>query len=137
MDQKKKAFLENYRLLNRRIEQKLSEQERWKTLAAKLDDAKKRGDFDLGCKSVQISEKLIVLEREIEQEIDQLIYMRNRIEDAINQMKNNRYKLLLFYRYMDSMTWEKIAEKMDYSYQWVHKIHAQALEDLKLEEESG
>ncbi len=54
------------------------------------------------------------------------------ITDKIEQLEYDSEKDILLYRYIRRMSWEQIAVKMGYSWQWVHKIHAKALENFKL-----
>ena len=35
------------------------------------------------------------------------------------------------YRYMNGYTWEQIAVCMHYTYQWVHRLHGQALVEFE------
>ena len=57
---------------------------------------------------------------------------RRRIEDAISTVPDGRLRLLLEYKYIEGMTWERIADKMDKSYQWVCELHGRALEQIRL-----
>lgn len=54
------------------------------------------------------------------------------ITDKIERMSQDNEKDILLYRYIQRMSWEQIAVKMNYSWQWVHKIHAKALHDFKI-----
>lgn len=53
------------------------------------------------------------------------------ITDQIEQLENEDEKDILIYRYIKLMKWEDIAVKMNFSWKWVHKIHARALKNLK------
>lgn len=55
------------------------------------------------------------------------------ITDKIERMENEDEKDVLLYRYIRLMKWEDIAVKMKYSWQHVHKIHARALRNIKIE----
>lgn len=55
------------------------------------------------------------------------------ITDKIECMDNEDEKDVLTYRYIRLMKWESIAVKMNYSWKWVHKLHAQALKNFKME----
>ena len=54
------------------------------------------------------------------------------IEKQIKEIKNEDENDVLFYRYVKGLRFWEIAEKMDYSEQWVHKLHGRALAHLKL-----
>lgn len=49
------------------------------------------------------------------------------ITDRIEQLSNEDEKDVLMYRYIKLMKWEEIAVKMNFSWQHIHKIHAQSL----------
>lgn len=76
-----------------------------------------------------------------------LIQKRMEIEDLINAEIHNGYvkmdqiekiitklpereKLLMRLRYIDCLTWEEIAVSMNYTWQHMHRIHAQCLKDV-------
>ena len=54
------------------------------------------------------------------------------IEKQIKEIKNEDENDVLFYRYVKGLRFWEIAEKMDYSEQWIHKLHGRALAHLKL-----
>lgn len=53
-----------------------------------------------------------------------------KIEAAILNMKNQRYKDLLSMRYLDGRTWEYIAEDMGIEIRWVYRLHGKALKEI-------
>lgn len=59
--------------------------------------------------------------------------LRRKIEDAIATVSDGRLRLLLEYKYIDGLTWELIAEKMDTDLRWVYRLHGQALTALTIE----
>ena len=60
------------------------------------------------------------------------IQMCKEITDKIERMKNEDEKDVLMYRYIRLMKWEDICVKMNFSWQWVHKIHAKALRNFEI-----
>ena len=54
------------------------------------------------------------------------------IEKQIKEIKNEDENDVLFYRYVKGLRFWEIAEKMDCSEQWVHKLHGRALAHLRL-----
>lgn len=52
------------------------------------------------------------------------------IERALKAL-NPTERRLMRYRYIDGMTWEKVAQKMNYDYRWVTRLHGRALEKLR------
>lgn len=67
-------------------------------------------------------------EAKIEAEIAQWRAALDRVTGVIYAVKDQRYQMLLLYRYRDLWTWEKIAVEMGYSWPHVHRMHAAALE---------
>lgn len=54
------------------------------------------------------------------------------ISDKIERLVDEDEKDVLFYRYIKLMKWEDICVEMNYSWKWVHKIHARALEHFSM-----
>ena len=82
-----------------------------------------------GGRQEQLIIKIVSLEEEITRDIDLLIDKKMRAREAIEKL-DGVYKLVLSMRYLERMTWERIAMELNYSLRAVYKIHGQAL--LKL-----
>ena len=70
---------------------------------------------------------IVDYEAKIEAEVAQWRAALDRVTGVIYAVKDQRYQLLLLYRYRDLWTWEKIAVEMGYSWQYVHRLHGRAL----------
>lgn len=68
----------------------------------------------------------------LEKEIEELYNLQFKINDAIDKVENPNERILLRYRYILSITWEKISEKMGYSVAHVKRIHEKAIINLKM-----
>lgn len=66
-------------------------------------------------------------EAEIKAEVKQWRAALDRVTGIIHDVGDQRYQMLLLYRYRDLWTWEKIAVEMGYSWQYVHRLHGRAL----------
>lgn len=77
-------------------------------------------------------DKVLEIDAEINREIDELQTVRQEIRAALNQLEDENLEMLMEYRYIDGLTWERIAEKMDYSRQWVFRLHGKALQKIEL-----
>lgn len=53
---------------------------------------------------------------------------RQRINDAIEAMWNENEKTVLILRYKQGMTFEQVAEEMNYTWRHIHNIHGRALQ---------
>lgn len=82
---------------------------------------------DLAIKHMELLDHYRELEAELSAE--QLA-----VERAIDSLPPKARALLRFY-YVDGLTWDKVCEKMHYSWTQVHRIHGRALEKLKEQEE--
>lgn len=76
--------------------------------------------------------RIIDLENQIKREIDEFLELKQDIHDAIEGVENLDQKLVLRYRYIEFLTWEKIAERLHYSLRQIHRIHSAALENIKI-----
>lgn len=62
----------------------------------------------------------------------ELIKNYQETEALINQLEDEKYKLLLTYRYMENLTWETISEKMNYDVRWIYVLHKKALKVIQV-----
>ncbi len=72
------------------------------------------------------------LEKKLEKEKSKCIESYISIENQIKTVKNEDENDVLFYRYVKGLRWWEIAEKMDYTEQWIHKLHGRALGHLNI-----
>lgn len=82
----------------------------------------------------RIVDKIADLEAKINSEIEHYISVKNEIHSVIEAVADNDEKLCLRYRYIEFMTWEQIADEMDYSVMQVTRIHRRALQKVKIPE---
>lgn len=81
------------------------------------------GNADLSEYAVQVEQEMEKL-KEIREKQERLKYD---IESKIKQMKSDKEKAVLKLKYIDGLTWERVADEMGYSVQGVHNIHSKAL----------
>lgn len=134
-NQEKIQYLSRCKILDRQIERKSEELSRWRERATRitptLSDMPK-SPFG-GSDTIQTAiEHIIELEEKINSDIDQLTDTRREILEAIQTVKDEKLQLLLEYRYIDGMTWEQIAVRMEYSYMHICRLHGKALSNLKM-----
>ena len=77
-------------------------------------------------------QKIIDLENEINAEIDRLVDLKKEIRDVINTAPTYEQRLVLKYRYIEFLKWEAVASKIDLSLKHVHRIHNEALKNIKI-----
>ena len=137
-NEQKIRYLSRYRRLNARIDRLLEEKSRWWELALKITPALSQapggGGGGSGSPIEQPMDNVVEVDEEINREIDELQIVRQEIRAALNQLEDESLKLLMEYRYIDGLTWEQIAVKMHYGFQWVCKLHGKALSSIILKE---
>lgn len=133
-NEQKIRYLSRYRRLNQRIDRLLEEQGRWREKAMRITPVLTHapGGKGGGGPIERPIEKVLEIDAEINREIDELQTVRQEIRAALNQLEDKNLELLMEYRYIDGLTWERIAEKMDYSRQWVFSLHGKALQKIEL-----
>lgn len=65
-------------------------------------------------------------------EISNYVTVEEEVRGIINSVDNVDERLLLRYRYILFDSWDKIAEKLNYSDRQVHRLHSQALQRVDL-----
>jgi len=74
--------------------------------------------------------KILDLENEINQEIDELVDLKREIVTIIKRIENPVYQTLLELRYLGFKSWEQIAVEMGYSLQHVFRLHDRSLKSV-------
>lgn len=59
--------------------------------------------------------------------LEMLADKRKEIESTINQIKSEKLRTLLRYRYIHGKTWEQIAVDMNYTYRRITQLHGKAI----------
>lgn len=127
-------YLSRYRRMSKRIDRLLEEQSRWREMALKITPVLSQtpGGGESGSPIERPMDKVLEIDEEINREIDELQTVRQEIRVALNQLEDENMKLLMEYRYIDGLTWEQIAVKMDISWRWSIKLHGKALGKIKI-----
>lgn len=66
-------------------------------------------------------------ERQIDEKIIELVEFKLKVSGEINELDDARYINLLYMRYIDSRSWDEIAEDTEYSTRYILKLHGEAL----------
>lgn len=134
-NQDKIKYLKRYITLDREIEHKLREIDHWRaklTRIMPIYSTEPKGGGSIRGKTESIIAKIVDLENEIDADIDRLVAVRDGIKAIIESVEDDRERLLLQYRYLDGRTFEEIAVQMHYSWRQIHRLHSQALTNLKM-----
>lgn len=130
-----KQFLRQAYKLNELIESDKEELENLRSLSESIsgDMTQERVQTSASSdKIVNIIAKIVDLENEIHDEIEQLIALKKQIRDVINKLENINEKLVLKYRYLMFFQWEEICDKMHYSPRQIHRFYDSALENIEV-----
>ena len=125
-----KDYLRQIRTIDTRIDNKLEQVERMKSLRERVTTTLTGmphggGDTD---KLTTITERIWELERQINEDIDQLVTLKTEVRERINAIPDDRYRAVLESKYLCFKTWETIAEDMGYDVRNIYFLHGRALQ---------
>lgn len=132
---RKKEYLNGYRKAVRRIRRIDEELEELQELAKSVKVTDYSGMPHGGGTSKDLSDELAridSLKRKLEREKEQGVESYISIEKCIGEVEDEEENDVLFYRYVKGLRWWEIAEKMECTERWVHKLHGRALNRLKI-----
>ena len=129
-----KGYLQQIKLYDTHINNKLSELSRLKELVTSIT-ATWKDDVVSGSGSKDrlgdTIAKIVDLEDEVNKAIDKLIDKKNQIGSILEQLKDPDHVAVLHKRYVLYMTWEEIAYDMHMTYRNVCYIHGRALQAVE------
>ena len=73
--------------------------------------------------------KIVDLQVEIKQDIDELVDLKRDITQCIKTIGNTELQTLLELRYLCLKIWEQIAAVMDYKIRHIYRLHNDAVEN--------
>ncbi len=85
------------------------------------------GYSDLSIYAAKVDELIRSLKRERLERIQ----LREKIERSIDQIRDEDEKAVIRYRYIQGMKWEDVCIKIGFSWKQTHRIHSNALNNLK------
>ena len=71
--------------------------------------------------------KIVDLEREIDQRIDELVDLKREAFRLISQLPDHDQQNVLIARYVQGMKWEAIAYELEHEVRWVYRVHGKGL----------
>ena len=129
-----KQYLGQIGRLDRMIKNKMTELAQYKDLAYGLsaitneERVQTTPEFDKMSGKVA---KIIEIEQKIDSLIDEYVDKKNLIISQIDKIENETYYEILFARYIEKKTFEKIADEMNYSFRNTTRIHGRALMEFE------
>lgn len=79
-------------------------------------------------------ERLVDLERQIDQEIDMLVDLKQELRQVIDSVDDPNERMVLRYRYIHNRNWGQISEAMHTSERTVRRWHGTGLQHIKIPE---
>ena len=129
-----KEYLNQLMSIEKLIQVKTTERERLMALATKvtsaLNDCKVETSPD-NTKTQNIIIKMAELREEIEEQASRYTALYRKIEEEIDDIADDRYKILLIMRYMKGASFSDIADKLGYEKRWTLVLHKRALQDFE------
>lgn len=132
--EEKKNFLSQYRRLDEEIKWELEELAKWKALAYKITPTYSflkfgNGKYD---RVQETYEKIENLSLHINQDIDRMVELRGMILKCIERVEDYSLRSLLKYHYVNRLSLEEVADKMNYCYRQITRLHRKALQELQI-----
>ena len=129
-----KEKLQQYRVCCRKYDAVLENIERTRSLAEKTTqsfggDPVQSSTSDRFGNICSIFADMIT---DAENELKELYIKQKEVEKLINEVKNSKYRDVLYHRYILQKKWERIAVDLNYDYSWVIDMHGKALNEIKL-----
>lgn len=130
-----KEFLQQVKLCDMHINEKLAEMERLKALTTKITstwktDVSVSGSGNQDKLGFAIA-KIIDLEADINKAVDEFVDKKKEVSMIIEKIKEPDQVAVLYKRYFQFETWEQIACEMHMTYRNVCYIHGRALQTVE------
>ena len=129
-----KTYLQQISRLDRMINNKLSEISQLRELAMSVSAVKneERVQNTPNCDKIGTAYcKIEEMEEKLDKVIDEYVNKKNLIISQIDGIENETYYEILFARYIEKKTFEKIADEMTYSFRNVTRLHGRALQEFE------
>ena len=131
---KAKDYLQQVQKIDNLIENKLAEKAQWKSIAlsstAPMDGERVQSSGSKQ-KMSDAMDRVIDLEREIEEYIDRLIDTKREVIATIEQLKATEYDLL-HKIYVQNYSLDDVAALKGKSYSWATTVHGEALKSVQI-----
>jgi RNA polymerase sigma factor (sigma-70 family) len=99
--------------------------------AVRMDGMPRGGSGSTGGPTAELATRHLDLVQQYTEKVTLLTERLAEIEQAIEVLEP-RERTLIRLHYIEGMVWEEVCIKMSYSWRQVHRIHAKALEQLKM-----
>lgn len=129
-----KEYLKQSYRLKERIDAHIAELEELRDMSTKIQSI----NFDERVSSTKNTDasftklicKIADMEARINSDVERLVDLKAEMNMAINEVDDIEEQLLLNYRYINNISWDDIATKLNVSNRTVHRIHSAALQNF-------
>ena len=128
-----KDYLRQINHIDKMIENKLREVERWKAIATGTSTFNEGERVQSSGNKQRMEEavcRYIQMEEEVNADIDRLVDIKQEVISTIEQLNTDEYDVL-HKIYIQGMTFKEVAAVKDKSYSAITTIHGRALADLQ------
>lgn len=130
-----KEFLRRAREVDRRVDEATERVER---IRAKLESGRMSSLTGMprggGADWTETADRLIELERVVNQRTRELVRWKLAAIDAIRSVDEPRLAEVLELYYIDGLRWEDVAQRMGMDVRWVYRLHGRALLKVQVPE---
>ena len=130
-----KEYLNEARLLDLRINDRLDQVHRLHALATKatqtLSDMPGSASNN-NQKMESIIVKILELENSINEDIDRLVALKKEMLAVLEKIDKAEYRVVLEKRYLNNQPWERIASDMGCGIDNIYKMHGKALMEVRV-----
>lgn len=131
-----KEYLRQAYRLDHRIDSDITEMERLREMACSIGSPGFEEHYDPNHTTeapfVRALEKVWKMEEKINGEIDRLVDLKAQIRSVIEAVSDPNERMVLRYRYIHNMTWERIGDELHAGETSVRRWHASALAHVVL-----
>jgi DNA-directed RNA polymerase specialized sigma subunit len=134
-NQEKIRYLKQYQTTIMEIERRKQDVNMWRDMLQKVTASYSsglKGGGTIRNRTEELIAKIVDLERHLHEKLARQISLQHEIEQLVENVGDSRERLLLQYRYLDGMTFEEIAVKLNLSWRWVHTLHSRALDNINI-----
>lgn len=135
-----KEYLQQAYRLNELIDSDVHEQERLRDLAGRISSPnfgeRVQSSRNLDAPFVKYLGDIMEMEEKLQEELCRLVVLKKQILAALESVADREERLLLTYRYLNNESWEQIAADLSVSMSTVHRIHASALRNFPVPNQS-
>lgn len=133
-DMQAEEYLMQVRMLNRKINNRISECERLRALAEGTSVAMTGDRVQSSPKPDKMSSaicKLVDMQKEIDAEIDRFVDLKKEVISVIEQVDNPHVYDVLYMYYVQEINWTDISKQLNYTYVWIHELKNRGFEQVQ------